>query len=82
MTPSGPLSPYLSGRLVLLENSGFQQLVDQLLHRIECTQKSLRRHDDALFDHRNRGFAFHFRLKRHEIKSDHSAGKVNPADAC
>ena len=43
MTPSGPLSPYLSGRLILLENSGFQQLVDQLLHRIECTQKSLRR---------------------------------------
>ena len=42
--------------------------------------KSLRRHNDAKIRSRDRRLAFLLRLKRHEIKTNHAAGKMNLPD--
>ena len=36
-----------SGCFVLLQDTGFDQFVDQLLHAVERTEETLRGHDDA-----------------------------------
>ena len=71
----------LLGRFVLLEHAGFDELVDQLLHRVERGEEALRRHDDAHIALGNGGLAVFFGLKGHEILTHHAAREVDLTDA-
>ena len=66
---------------ILLKDTGLQQLVDQLLHGVESTQESLRRHNDTHITLRCRSFSVFFRLESYKIETNHSTGKMNLTDA-
>ena len=68
-------------RLVLLEHARLDQTVDQLLHRVERREETLRGHDDADVALRNGRLAVLFRLERHEIETHHVAREVDLTDA-
>ena len=67
--------------VVLLENAGFQKLVDQLLHAVERGEESLGRHNDAERGGGSRRLPVGARLERDEVKTNHIAGEMNLADA-
>ena len=67
--------------LILLENACFDQLVDELLHRVEGCQKSLWRKNEACACLRRGCLAFLCGLQCHEVQADHAAREVNLANA-
>ena len=69
------------GSFVLLENTGFEQFVDELLHAVVGGKETLRRHDDTAVGLRNRSFAILFGLKSNKVIADHAAGEVDLTDA-
>ncbi len=67
--------------LVFLKNLGFYKFVNELLHGIEGGKEALGRHDDADVALTRGRLAFFFRLKSHEVETDHAACEVDLPDA-
>ena len=66
---------------VLLQNAGIEQFVDELLHGVEGSQESLRRHDDPDIGLGNGCFPFFLGLEGDEVVADHAAREVDLTDA-
>ena len=69
------------GRFILFQNTGFQQLVDQLFHGVVGAQETLRRHDDADAALGHGSFTFSTGLKGDEVEADHGSCEVNLTDS-
>ena len=67
--------------VILLQHPSLDKLVDELLHGVEGGEEALRRHDKAGMGFWNGRLAFFGRLKRHEVKADHSTRKMDLPDA-
>lgn len=65
---------------VLAENTGFDQLVNELLHGVHGAEEALGRHDDADIALGNGGLTFFSGLQGNKVEADHVAGEVDLTD--
>jgi hypothetical protein len=68
------------GSFVLLENTGFQQFVDELLHGVVSAQETLGRHDDTDVALGNGSGTVFTGLESNEIETNHSTGEMDLTD--
>ena len=84
-TPTGPplfLLRRLSGSVVvLLQDAGIEQFVDELLHGVERTEEALRGHDDADIAFGGRRGAVLAGLQGDIVKADHASREMDLTDS-
>lgn len=68
-------------RGVLLENAGFDELVNELLHAVEHGKEALGRHDNAFGRFRLRRGAIGGGLKSDKVEANHVAREVDLTNA-